>query len=166
MFNPSNAEATFIQSTRTQKFQKTIWTLLCGYSLESSCWALSYEYPFARFSVIFQFFLHHFVLAKLATSSIRVNQDLSSLSFGQAVSWEPPFSTGRNFYEEFLYFYFIGQIALSFLNKPSPKTWLKCKLPFLSKRLFFACPDGCVVLDVATDCMLAVSHHSLCLNIR
>ena len=48
---PSNAEATFIQSTRTQNFQKTIWTLLCGYSLESSCWALSYEYPFARFSV-------------------------------------------------------------------------------------------------------------------
>ena len=69
---PSNAEATFIQSTRTQKFQKTIWTLLCGYSLESSCWALSYEYPFARFSVNFSGFLHHFVFAKLATSRIRV----------------------------------------------------------------------------------------------
>ena len=71
--NPSNAKATFIQSTRMQRFLKTIETLSCWYSLESSHWVLSDEYPFARVSVIFQFFLHHFVLAKLATSSIRVN---------------------------------------------------------------------------------------------
>ena len=37
---------------------------------------LSDEYPCTRVSVIFQVFLHHFVLAKLATSSIRVNIDL------------------------------------------------------------------------------------------
>ena len=45
----------------------------CWYSLDNPRWVLSFEYPFARVSVIFQFFLQHFVLAKLATSSIRVN---------------------------------------------------------------------------------------------
>ena len=34
--------------------------------------ALADEYPYARVSVIFHVFLHHFVSAKLATSSIRV----------------------------------------------------------------------------------------------
>ena len=34
--NPSNAEATFIQSTRMQRFMKTIYSLSCWYSLESS----------------------------------------------------------------------------------------------------------------------------------
>ena len=34
---------------------------------------MSNEYPSGRVSVIFNFFLHHFVLVKLATSSIRVN---------------------------------------------------------------------------------------------
>ena len=38
----------------------------------AKCWVLLDEYPCARVSVIFQGFLHHFVLAKLATSSIRV----------------------------------------------------------------------------------------------
>ena len=70
--NPSNAEVSFIQITRTQIFSKTIETLSCWYSLESSHRVLPYEYPFARVSVIFQVFLHHFVLAKLASSSIRV----------------------------------------------------------------------------------------------
>ena len=32
------------------------------------------EYPYARISVIFQGLLHHYVLAKLATGSIRVNK--------------------------------------------------------------------------------------------
>ena len=41
--------------------------------IDSSHWVLSDEYPYARVPVIFQGFLHHFVLAKLATSSIRVN---------------------------------------------------------------------------------------------
>ena len=53
-------------------FLETIQTLSCWYSLESSPWVLSYEYLFARVSVIFHNFFHHFVLAKLATSSIRV----------------------------------------------------------------------------------------------
>ena len=63
--NPFNAEATFVQRTMTQRFLITIQTLSCWYSLESSCRVLSDEYPFARVSG----FLHHFVLAKLATSS-------------------------------------------------------------------------------------------------
>ena len=56
-----------------QRFLKNIWTLSCWYSLESSCWVLSDEYPFARVSVIFQVSASFFVLAKLATSSVRVN---------------------------------------------------------------------------------------------
>ena len=52
--NPSSAEATFVLSTRMQRFLKTILTLSCWYSLESSHWVLSDEYPYARVSVIFQ----------------------------------------------------------------------------------------------------------------
>ena len=70
--NPSNAVATFAQSTRMQRFFKTIKTLSCWYSLESSCWALSDEYPFAKGFNGFSGFLHNFVLANLAVSSIRV----------------------------------------------------------------------------------------------
>ena len=70
--NPSNAEATFFQSARTQRFLKTIRTLSCWYSLESSLLVLSDEYPFARVSVIFQLFPHQFVFTKFATSSTRV----------------------------------------------------------------------------------------------
>ena len=54
-----------------QKLLKTIQTLSCWYSLERSRRVLSDEYPFARFSVIFQVFSHDFVLAKSVTSSIR-----------------------------------------------------------------------------------------------
>ena len=36
VFNPSNAEATIVQSTRTLKSLKTIETLSCWYSFESS----------------------------------------------------------------------------------------------------------------------------------
>ena len=43
------------------------------YSLDSPQGVLSYEYPCARVSLVFQFFLHYFELAKCATSSIRVN---------------------------------------------------------------------------------------------
>ena len=45
----------------------------CWYSLDSSHQVLSDEYPCARISIIFQIFLHYFVLAKLATSNIRVH---------------------------------------------------------------------------------------------
>ena len=55
-FNPSNAEATFVQSTRTQRFLKIFLTLSCWYSLDSSRQVLSDEYPFDRVSVIFQVF--------------------------------------------------------------------------------------------------------------
>ena len=55
-FNPFNATATFVQSTRIQRFLKTIQTLSCWYSLENSCRALSDEYPFARVSVILEDF--------------------------------------------------------------------------------------------------------------
>ena len=53
LLNLSNAEATFIQSARMKIFLKTILTLSCWYSLDSSCWILSDEYPFARLSVIY-----------------------------------------------------------------------------------------------------------------
>ena len=43
--SPSNAEATVIQSTLTQRFLKNDETLSCWYSLDSSHRVLSYEYP-------------------------------------------------------------------------------------------------------------------------
>ena len=49
-----------------------------GIHLDSSLRVLSDEYPFAWFSVIFKFFLHYFVLVKLATSSIRVKEIMYS----------------------------------------------------------------------------------------
>ena len=58
-------------------FLITIQTLLCWYSLESSHWVLSDEYPCARVSVILQVYFASFLcLAKLATSSIGVNKIL------------------------------------------------------------------------------------------
>ena len=52
----SDAEVTFLQCTKKEKIVKIILTLSCWYSLESSCRALSYEYPFARVSNIFHDF--------------------------------------------------------------------------------------------------------------
>ena len=72
--NPYNAEATFVQSTRTQRFLKIIQTLSCWYSLESSRGVLSDEYPVARVSVIFPGFSHNFVSPKSATSSVRAKR--------------------------------------------------------------------------------------------
>ena len=72
--NPSNAEATFVQSTRTQILLKTIKSLSCRYSLDGSRRVLSDEYHMPGFSD-FSGFLHHFVLVKLANSSIRVKGD-------------------------------------------------------------------------------------------
>ena len=71
MFNPSNAKATIIQSTQIIRFLKTIQTLSCLYSLESSRRVFSYEYPFARVLVIFQDFC---IILYLATSSLRVKK--------------------------------------------------------------------------------------------
>ena len=56
VLKPSNAEATLVQSTRRHQSLKTIWTLSCWYSLDSSWWVLSDEYPYARVSIIFQVF--------------------------------------------------------------------------------------------------------------
>ena len=58
--NPSNAEATFVQITKMQKYLKTILNLSSCYSLESSHRVLSDEYPFARVSAIFSYF--HIIL--------------------------------------------------------------------------------------------------------
>ena len=71
--NPFHAEAIFIHGRKMQKVLKNNQTLLCWYSLESSCQELSNEHPFVKVLVIVQVFLHCVVLAKLATSSIRVN---------------------------------------------------------------------------------------------
>ena len=57
-----------------QRLLKTIKTLSCWYSLDSSYWVLSNEFPDARVLLIFSPFLRHFVLAKLATRSIRVTK--------------------------------------------------------------------------------------------
>ena len=76
VFNPSNAEATFIKCTRMQKIMRIILTKSSGYSYESPRWELSDEYPFDMVSVFFKFFKNLFVLVKLATSSIRVNKGI------------------------------------------------------------------------------------------
>ena len=54
--NPSTAEATFVLSTRTQNLLKTIETLSCWYSLESSHRVHSDEYQYAGVLVIYRFF--------------------------------------------------------------------------------------------------------------
>ena len=76
--NPSNAEATFVQSTMTPIFLQTNQTLSCWYSFESSHWVLSHEYPYFG---VFSWCLHYFLLANLATSSKRVNQKTGELTF-------------------------------------------------------------------------------------
>ena len=53
LFNSSNAEATFTQST-TMQFLKIILTLSCWYSLDGSRWVLSYEYHMPSFQSFFQ----------------------------------------------------------------------------------------------------------------
>ena len=52
--NPYNAE--LLNYLQSRRFLKTVQTLSSWYSLESSCWVLSYEYPCARVSIIFQVF--------------------------------------------------------------------------------------------------------------
>ena len=81
VLKPSNAAvATLVQSTKMQRFLKIILTLSCWYSLDSSYWVLLNEYPYARVWVIFSPFLHHFILANLATSSVRVNPFLYKMA--------------------------------------------------------------------------------------
>ena len=55
--SPFAAVVTFVQCSKKQNLMKIILTLSYWYSLESSCWVLSDEYPFAMVLVIFQFFV-------------------------------------------------------------------------------------------------------------
>ena len=66
LFNPSNAEATFVKNTKMQRLLKTILTLSCWYSLDSYRGALSDEYPFARVSVIFIGFFASFCIGQIS----------------------------------------------------------------------------------------------------
>ena len=76
--NHFNVEATSVQSTRTLRFLKTIITPSCWYSLDSSRW-VRYSQMSAHLPGFQSFlrFLHHFVMTKLATSSIRFNEVFS-----------------------------------------------------------------------------------------
>ena len=62
----SNAKTTLVQSTQMQRFLKTILTLSCWYSLESSHWVLSDEYPISKVSVIFFSFFVLFSFGKIS----------------------------------------------------------------------------------------------------
>ena len=64
---------TYKYRIRMPRILKNIYTQSCWYSLETSRWVLLDEYPYARVSMMFSGFLHHFVLGKSAISSIRVN---------------------------------------------------------------------------------------------
>ena len=64
--NPSNAEATFVQSTRTQNIMKIILNLSYRYSFERPCCILSYEYPCARVSVILFRFLASLCIGQIS----------------------------------------------------------------------------------------------------
>ena len=70
--NPSNAEATFVRSTKALIFEKHLNLVMLGFieylSLSTLRW-VPHVPGFQSFLVVF---LHHFVLAKLATNSIRV----------------------------------------------------------------------------------------------
>ena len=75
----------FCPKNKAQLFLKTIQTLSCWYSLDSSCWALSDEYPCARVSII-SVFLPHLILGTLATNSIRVNPIYTTFIISQWIT--------------------------------------------------------------------------------
>ena len=62
-----------VKAVKAQGRKDLYKTLSCRYSLDSSRWVPSDKYPCARVSG----FLHHFVLANLATSSIRVRESVA-----------------------------------------------------------------------------------------
>ena len=77
LFNPSKVRLYSSKvHYRMQRFLKTIETLSCWYSLESSHRVLPDEAP--EFQYFIHLVLHHFVMAKLANSSQRVNHVLRS----------------------------------------------------------------------------------------
>ena len=74
IINPSNAKATYVQSTMTQRFLKNhlnpvMLVFIRKLSLSTLRWI-----PMCQGFSHFSGFLHHFVLAKVATSSIRVKE--------------------------------------------------------------------------------------------
>ena len=90
LHNPSNAEATFNRTIRTQNFRKTSkpchvgthWKALAEYShMSTHLWG---------FQSFFCFFLYNFVLAKLATCSIRVNKQGDLVEGSWCKSQIPP----------------------------------------------------------------------------
>ena len=77
--NPSNAEATFLKSTRTNDLRKTSKSYYVGMHWIKKVSKMRIHMP--GFKSFFMFFLHHFVLGKLATSSIRVKLGLKCCSY-------------------------------------------------------------------------------------
>ena len=75
-FNPSNAEATFVQCTRRKHCWKPYKPCHVGIDwlalMEYSQWV-----PICQGFNDFSGFLHHFALANLASSSIRIEVDIS-----------------------------------------------------------------------------------------
>ena len=68
-----------------QTFLKTIVTLSQWYSLDSSRWVLSDEYPHARVPVIFLcVFLHYFALAKFSIGSSQLLDLITAILHPQA----------------------------------------------------------------------------------
>ena len=67
--NPSNAESTYVQCTRTQR--NPVMLVFIG-KLSPSTLRVPICQGFSQFTAS----LHHFVLAKLAISSIRVNKGI------------------------------------------------------------------------------------------
>ena len=91
--DPPNAEATFVQYTRTPRILKTIKTQ-CHVGIHWK--ALPEYFPLSthvsRFQSFFRF-LHHFVMTKLATSSIRINPLAYLLHDAYAANFENSLST-------------------------------------------------------------------------
>ena len=62
-----------------------------------------------------------------------LSQEMPSLSFEHAVSCKTSFFDRRKFLWRIFNFDIFGIIAIFFPNKLSPRTWLKCKLPFMTQ---------------------------------
>ena len=102
LLNPSNAEATFVQSTRTQRFLKTFWMLSWWYSLDSTCWIYTLRWvPMCQDFSHFLGFFHHCIVATVATSSIWVNPFMSLLDMFNVSSYDT-FENSFEIYQDFM----------------------------------------------------------------
>ena len=73
------------------KYLKNILNLPCWYSLDSSCWVLSDEYPCARVKIIFQVFAS-FCIGQIATSSniwFKANKPWPEILMPGSQAWDP-----------------------------------------------------------------------------